>query len=458
MNHESPKLVPVPTLESIGVDLVREVAAQEEPAQADDTPNPKTSSIVFPEDCLVGSIGDYARVMSEGSEVPAVFYFAAGLTMLGAMVANKLRMGLNFNAEPRLYTILLGESYRVKKSTALAHTTDFFTRIAGRLGYRSPIPQEDLPISRWADAEEYKQRTKRPLEVVEFDVITGSPGSAEGLMRKFLNARSIVLALDELKMLIDKAAITGSSLLSGATSLFEKTAWESPIKSKSESAGCLDAHLSILGCCTMDTYEGVWTREAIAIGLVNRLFVVTSDAKPKIAWPRKRKPADLDEIQQRIERQLARLPMELDITPDAEALWNTYTDKIPDTEHARRMDTIGFRLLALVALTTDKTVIDVETVETVCRILEYEYSVRVLTDPVDAGAVVAKLEEKIRRVLDRFPAGLDDRSLRQKTHADRDGLWAYQSAITLLAKHRDIAYFPKPGVYRACGKGAGGAP
>jgi hypothetical protein len=112
-----------------------------EPAGA---PNPKTSTIPFPVDCLVGSIGEYARVMSEDSEVPPEFFFAAGLTMVGAIAADRLRLALSFGVEPRLYTILLGESYRVKKSTALKHSAEFFNQIASALGLLKSVLRRNL--------------------------------------------------------------------------------------------------------------------------------------------------------------------------------------------------------------------------------------------------------------------------------------------------------------------------
>ena len=122
---------------------------------------------------------------------------------------------------------------------------------------------------------------------------------------------------------------------------------------------------------------------------------------------------------------------------EARALWERWYDSLPSSEHTRRLDTIGFRLLPLIALTTDKNVIDVETVRNVTAILDYELNIRMLTDPIDADSTVSKLEEKIRRVLGaRGP--LTERDLRRHTHADRDGLWAFDSARKNLINASDI--------------------
>jgi len=94
--------------------------------------------------------------------------------------------------------------------------------------------------------------------------------------------------------------------------------------------------------------------------------------------------------------------------------------------------------LPLIALTTDKDVIDAETVKSVTSILDYELNIRMVTDPIDADSTVSKLEEKIRRVLGaRGP--LTARDLRRYTHADRDGLWAFDSARKNLIAANDVA-------------------
>ena len=95
-------------------------AAEPEPQATGTAParNPDCSSLEFPRDAMVGSIGDLARLLAKGTEVPEEFYFAAGLTMLGALCVDRLSVSLSFDVEPRLYTVLLGESYAVKVATS----------------------------------------------------------------------------------------------------------------------------------------------------------------------------------------------------------------------------------------------------------------------------------------------------------------------------------------------------
>ena len=54
-------------------------------------------------------------------------------------------------------------------------------------------------------------------------------------------------------------------------------------------------------------------------------------------------------------------------------------------------------------------------------ILDYEFNIRRVTDPIDADNKIARLEEGVRRILGTVGL-LDKRNLRRRLHADRYGL------------------------------------
>src|SRR5262249_35123635 len=139
----------------------------------------------------------------------------------------------------------------------------------------------------------------------------------------------------------------------------------------------------------------------------------------------------------RLIAQLNSLPLKLTVSNDARAAWEQWYISLPSSEHSKRLDTIGFRLLALIALATDKTEIDLETVSTVLPILDYELEIRRLTDPIDADNTIARLEIDIRRRLEA-EGTLTKRNLRREIHADRYGLWAFETALANLKKAGDI--------------------
>ena len=89
---------------------------------------------------------------------------------------------------------------------------------------------------------------------------------------------------------------------------------------------------------------------------------------------------------------------------------------------------MNIRTIKLLTLTNDKDCVDVDIVQTVRSILDYEFNIRRLTDPIDADNKIARLEEGVRRVLATV-GSLDKRNLRRRLHADRYGLWAYERAL-----------------------------
>jgi hypothetical protein len=363
--------------------------------------------LAFPAEAMSGSLGDFARTMAMGTEVPEEFYFAAGLTFLGASCGNRLKLNASLNIEPRLFTVLLGESADVKKSTALRNTADFFESVWRAMPAQSPSPSLSYGV-----------------------------GSAEGLANTLQkNVVGVVLCYDELKALIDKSKIESSTLLPMVASLFEQTKYENTTKVRTLKID--DARLSLVGCCTTDTYSSMWTADAISIGFPNRLFVVSADRKRRVSWPEPRDPGAMEGMKQRFVRQLNRLPLVFDMAPEGKQAWHRWYEHLPTSVHSKRLDSIGFRLLGLIALTNDKECIDLETVETVIRILDYEFNVRTLTDPIDADRTVAKLEEAVRRQLD-MRGSLSERELRRYTNADRHGLWTFKTAIQNLVAAQDI--------------------
>lgn len=377
----------------------------------------KNAHLTFPPEAMSGSLGEFARAMAVGTEVPEEFYFAAGLTFLGATCGSRLKLNATLRVEPRLFTVLLGESADVKKGTALRNTADFFESVWGALPVTEPRPSMCYGV-----------------------------GSAEGLANSLKkNTIGVVLCYDELKALIDKSRIESSTLLPMVASLFEQTKYENATKKKTLKID--DARLSLVGCCTTDTYNSMWTADAIAIGFPNRLFVVSADRKRRVSWPEPRDLAMVNSIRQRFVQQLRRLPLTFDMAADAKQAWERWYDTLQSSVHVKRLDSIGFRLFGLIALTNDKDCIDLATVNTVVQILNYELNVRKLTDPIDADRTVARLEEATRRQLGTRGC-LSERELRRHTNADRHGIWTFITAIKNLESAQDICRETGGGKFR----------
>jgi hypothetical protein len=136
-----------------------------------------TGSIEFPSTSIVGSCGELAYCLSENTEVPAEFVFAAALTQVGAICSGALTMDLGFTNDTRLYTVLLGSTYEVKKSTSLRKTLEFFSF------FTAINPGLTMPE------------------------ISYGIGSGEGLARLLSEKKKVVLAYDELRSFVEKSSI-----------------------------------------------------------------------------------------------------------------------------------------------------------------------------------------------------------------------------------------------------------
>lgn len=369
------------------------------------------NSIAFPQSAMAGSVGELAHTLAEGTEVPEEFYFAAILTTIGALCAGKLRVRANVESEPRLYTVLLAQSADAKKSTAMKRTVKLFL----------------------------------PLLAERVELLHGV-GSAEGLARTLAEKTHVLLCYDELKALMDKAAIEGSALMAITASMFENHQWSNPTKDAKQSIRVNDGHLSLIGCCTTETYARMWTTEAISIGLNNRLFIVGADRKRKVAWPEEPNQFKVDVLMDQIRKQLEGLPKTLSISAEAKRKWEEWYMSLPASEHAKRLDALGFRLMGLIAITNDWDQINVETIDSIVEILEYEFRIRQLTDPIDADNQIARLEEKIRRALAAH-GPLNHRDLLRYTNANRAGLWAFHQALSNLKNAGQIYFDKKSSTY-----------
>jgi hypothetical protein len=351
--------------------------------------------LVFPYSAMRGTLGEVARELAKGTEVPEEFIYVAALTCLGSMVSGRLTLNLGLDSDTRLYTVLLGTSYDVRKSTAMKKTLQFFQSL-----------ESASPLS-----------------------VSHGVASAEGLLETLKESQRTLLAYDELRAFFDKTRIEASTLLPMVTSLFEQHDWDN--RSKQKALSVRDARLSFLGCCTTDTYERVFSSEAIAIGFPNRLFIVNADSKPRIAWPGKPDGAKLAELRRGLQAQLAKLPATVDATPEAKAEWEEWYKNLPASEHAKRLDTIGFRLMPLLAFSGGKETIDVEVIRDVIEILRYELRIRKVSDPIDADNSIAKMEQSIVRQLEnRGP--MSERDLRKYTNAHTKGQGIFQLSLRNL--------------------------
>lgn len=363
----------------------------------------KPLDLTFP-NIMRGIAGAYAEAYSAISEAPKHFYFMAFLTCLGNAVADVVRLQSLLNVQPRLYTIFLGLSGRGKKSTPIDITTNFFKEA--------------------------------------FDVygLMHYANSGEGLGVFLEKSPVTLLVYDEFMGFVSKAIQKGNTLLGTVTSLFEKNQYQTATKDKQLMIE--GAFLSMLAACTEDTWQRCWHTDFTAIGLINRLFLVPGGMEKKVSIP---PPLDMKlrvELENDLRNivKLARRIREYRLTESAAARYDHWYNNELDHKsiHSVRLDAYALRFMLLLTISRALTEITEEIVEDTLKLVNWQYQVRRLLDPIDADNEMAKVEARIRRELLKGPRNIRD--LQRNTHAYRVGVWLWKTALSNLRDNDEIAY------------------
>ncbi len=174
------------------------------------------------------------------------------------------------------------------------------------------------------------------------------------------------------------------------------------------------AFLSMIACCTVDTWEKIWTSQFTAIGFTNRLFIVPGSAERRFSFPRIIPQSGKDELTNRLRNMVDSCSSlrSLRLSDSARQRFDSWYLGLPSSIHTKRLDTYAMRLMPLLAVNEGKTEVDLETVLKAIRLCNWQLQVRQIYDPIDSDNQMSQVEEKIRRALSNGP--LTDRDLQRK--------------------------------------------
>lgn len=371
----------------------------------------------FPEEVMTGAAGAFARCYASYLETPKPFLFLNYLTLLGHAVSDKVTLASEIAPQPRLYTINLGDSSDTRKTTSIYKVHNFFMDV---------------------------------VKSEEINFIFGV-GSAEGLVKAFSKNHRGVLVLDELKALVQKMRIDASVLLPCINTLFELNLYHSLIKNHDIKID--NAELCLLAASTVDTYRSMFTPQFLDIGFVNRLFIIIGGSERKFAIPqvvpehkKESLRSDLREVLKFVGdiSQAGRHPLSL--TSEARDIFESWYFGLEKSIYSKRLDTYGHRLMILLAVNDMRATITPEIAEKTVALLDYQLAARRFADPIDADNYLAKVEEKIRRLLTNGP--LQKRDLEKHGHKHRVGSWLWSMAIKNLTTAEEIDFDSKSKIYR----------
>jgi hypothetical protein len=363
----------------------------------------------FPEWVMAGLAGDFARLYSEYLEVPEHFFYMAFLTCLGALVSEKISLASELQPQLRLFLLLLGESALVRKSTAVDKTVDFFTWAA-----------PSFPCSRGVN-------------------------SAAGLQQYFRRTNSLLLALDEFKHLLTKCKREGSVLISAVGSLYESNRYES--RTQGLHVRIEKAHLSLLAASTIDTYQNTWESSFTDIGFSNRLWLLPGAGERVHALPIPIPDREKYDLKQRLREVVENLPEEdYQITTEAREAYQEWYINRDSSIHSRRLGGYSLRLMGLITVNEQKEVVDLETVQKVIALADYQLEVRQQYDPIDAEGQVARMEERVRRAMKK-QSPRSTAKLKRAVNASRYGQWIFTNACENLVKGKELKHNHREGIW-----------
>jgi hypothetical protein len=354
----------------------------------------------FPTHTMTGVAGLFARTYSAYLEPPQEFFYFSFLTCLGVALANRITLASEIHPQPRLFTLLLGDSADDRKSTAIHKTQELFREM-----------------------------------LTDFNVTHGV-GSAEGLAERIQESpNGLLLIFDEMKQFTSKCRIEGSVLLPAVNTLFEINHYEN--RTKKGSIKVELAFISILAASTLQTYETIFNPIFVDIGFINRLWIVPATGERKFSIPGKIPEAEKKVIKHELVLLLEWVGSfkEFQITPEARALYDDWYLRLEKSIHAKRIDTYALRLMPLLALNDGKTLVDDEVIEKVTALGNWQLEVRKRYDPIDSDNAVARMETRIRRILTQ-PLG--NRDLKWRCNVSKYGLWFFQTAIKNLQQAGEV--------------------
>jgi putative DNA primase/helicase len=371
----------------------------------------------WPKEIMAGAAGRFSKTYAAYLETPKAFLFMAYLTFLGHLISDKITLQSELNPQPRLFTIPLGESADARKSTAIEKTHSFF---------REVINPDD------------------------FNAIWGV-GSAEGLAKCFKKNARAILILDELKSLIQKMRIDASVLLPCINTLFESKRFHSLTKKHDITID--DAELCLLAASTLETYRNMFNSTFMDIGFLNRLFIVIGDSQRKFSIPEYMPENKKESLKNDLKDVLSFVGdlseggrYAIPINSTARDIFDEWYFNLESSAFTKRLDTYGHRLMPLLAVNEMVSTITPEIAEKTVTLLNYQLAARKFADPIDADSAIARLEERIRRLLSG--GSLLKRDLERRVNKGRVGIWAWEQAIKNLRNAGEIFWDSKTGEFR----------
>jgi hypothetical protein len=323
---------------------------------------------------FTGSLAELSETICP--DIPREFKLMAAITHWGL-----LRSGLDTleseHLQPRFYCCFIKEP-GWGKTAAINEVRKFMQMITSRYSVMSSIDSG-------------------PALVDEFKEVAGNM-----LMTDGTTAARVLLDVDEMRDLFEKSKVTPqsrNSMFAEMLKLFEGNRTGNRSRKAGKST-CDDAHLSILGGATPQGYESMWTGTGGGTtGLQSRFVLITTSAGK---MPIQKVPTDMNkmaEILERIRKQAEQPGQVVSLTPEAnEMLANWWSLTARDKASEFRIDDMVKRLVIVLAVTNDTTVVSRDLMHTAIQFGDYLIAAREKFNPDDSYSWCQAFEQIIEKV------------------------------------------------------------
>lgn len=407
---------------------------------------------IFPQNAYFGVAARFAELYAERYESCKEFFYADFLAIISVILSGRFRVeNGDLNTQPRLYVLKLAESAWDRKSTSTALAKMFIHRsIEMWSNKRLEFPTANQKLEK----ERPSDQLHKPSEWFHYNE---GVGSAEGLAKSFghpekkgkeevwVGNSRILLAVDEFRTFENKAGIEGSVLMPTFCTLFEKNSYRN--STRNGGVHLEDAHLAFISNTTDENFEAMLNAsEMQGGGTLNRLFIVPKGKTSRRARVRKPTDQELQPIREELAELFAKLPelndtnqslgeIVLDLTPEAEKLYDDWYNALERTKTNARLDTYVWRLAALFAFVDHRPAVDAEIMQAVLDLIAYQQRCREVHQPIIADNPVAAQVQRIVAVLQKR-GPLTDRELYQFTNGSKRG--DVHAKAMQAAKDREI--------------------
>ena len=344
-------------------------------------------------------IGDIVLAFKTEYDAPKQFLYFSAATCLGVLASPFCHFFLGADAYPTLFTLLIGESFRSRKSVSSRLVVELFEDT-----FPNPEPIPNCNMSR------------------VIPIINGVGGDV-GLAFA-INAqpyKNVMLYLDELQTTSQKAKYRGSALMSSLASV--STSGRIGNSAKDGMYNARGGRLGVLACCTTDLLDGMFTNKDEQIGFINRILIIHGESDGSVLGEPFELPKPLyKELQDKLldtERWITsnvetngkntnsgNKKLIFDFKNDAaHSLFNNFVAEVQlelNKEHGKlydRIETLFKKLLCLFCINEQKLQADEGIVHKAILAVRYEIEMRKEYTPATYASKDDKIEQAILTVL-----------------------------------------------------------